>query len=116
MDVHPLNQISDEFVCEFGKRIYAKRAAGYTEIEGKTYEQILCDIYGVKWRGSNNGLADVLVEKQLRVGFSVKSKQGIPGKDHPRVSTIVGRCSPDTFNGDHIQKKMLPQHTLLERR
>jgi len=110
--IHPLNKLSNEFVYEFAKKIIAKKAVGINELEGKIYEQFLCEIYGVEWKGSNTGLTDVVVGDG-QIGYSVKSlrfdRKGFPNvsKDQ-RVSTIVGRNSPDTHDGSHIEKNITP--------
>lgn len=106
LNKHPLNDFSSAFAKLFARKIIAKKAVGITELEGKVFEQILCEIYGIDWKGSNNGLTDVFFDG---LGYSVKSllydrpyqdKKG----EYRRVSTIVGRNSPDTHDGSHIEK------------
>lgn len=58
--LHQLGDLPDYLVHELAKQIIAKRAVGITELEGKSFEQMLCNILKVNWKGSNNGLRDVL--------------------------------------------------------
>ncbi len=93
-------------MLQFAQRIVSKIAVGFTELEGKIFEQILCDMYRIPWRGSNNGLTDVIIPGDRRVGFTVKSLQFDRKAVAGTVRTIIGRCSPDTFDGTHIEKNV----------
>lgn len=114
LPIHSLNEISTEFLTAFATEIVFRRAVGMRQIEGKVFEQILCDIWGSNWKGSNTGLTDALIAGI--VAYSVKSKshtvkgnKAIDSKGKQRrISTIVGRNSPDTHDGSHIEKMKTP--------
>jgi hypothetical protein len=104
--LHPFNEISNEFIYEFAKKIISKKSVGIDRIEGKAFEKFICEIFKTKWKGSNDGLIDAEIQN---VGFSVKSllfNFPLAKKDgnHKVFRVCIGRCSPIFFNDSYIGK------------
>ena len=110
--LHPVNEFSPEFISAFKRKVYAKRAVGMNQLEGKVFEQFWCEMYGLKWKGSNKGIDDLVVGG--KVGISVKSltidcrSPYYQDGSLRSARIVIGRASPDTADGSHIEKYVTP--------
>lgn len=100
---YPLNQFPKDFPLGLGAEVvYLLATRPSPRIEGEDWEEIFARVIGGRWKPSNVGLDDVLLEQTAWGAKTVKSSNPHQAK---RVRLISGRNSPAfSFSVDRILK------------
>lgn len=95
---YPLNQFPSSFPVNLGKEIvYFLATRGVDRLEGSDWEEIFANIIGAKWKPSNVGLDDVVLQQTAWGAKTVKNKNPFRAR---KVRLISGRNSPVFSYGD----------------
>jgi hypothetical protein len=99
----PLNKFPSDFALELGKEIvYLLATRKTSRSEGADWEEIFARVIGGRWKPSNNGMDDVLLEQTAWSVKSVKHKNPALAQ-HVRI--ISGRNSPTySYNEENFSK------------
>jgi hypothetical protein len=101
----PLNQFPPDFDYKLGKEIiYLLATRGHPKLEGDDWEQIFARCIGARWKPSNVGLDDVVLEATAWSAKTVKNNNPTKAK---KVRLISGRNSP-TFSFEVDQLTSAP--------
>lgn len=94
----PLNSFPKSFPLGLGREIvYHLTTRTTASLEGSDWEQVFARLIGARWKPSNVGLDDVVLEQTAWGAKTVKSNNPIKAK---RVRLISGRNSPVYSFGD----------------
>ena len=100
------NKFPDDFALGLGREVvYLLATRGYASLEGADWEQIFARLIGARWKPSNVGLDDVVLEQTAWSAKSVKTASPARTK---RVRLISGRNSPVYSFGDRTVSKRNP--------
>lgn len=95
---YALNQFPDDFSYKLGRElIYFLATRKSPRLEGSDWEEIFAKIIGAKWKPSNVGLDDVILEQTAWGAKTIKNNNPFTVK---RVRLISGRNSPVYSFGD----------------
>lgn len=99
---YPINKFPKEFINIFASNIvYMLATKSSMSLEGDEWEQIFADCIGAKWKPSNVGLDDVVLDNCCWSAKTVKSGSNISNQKQVRL--ISGRNSPTySFGVDRI--------------
>ncbi len=99
---YPINKFPKEFINVFAANIvYMLATKSSMSLEGDEWEQIFADCIGAKWKPSNVGLDDVVLDNCCWSAKTVKSGSNISSQKQVRL--ISGRNSPTySFGVDRI--------------
>lgn len=94
----PLNKFPKKFAVNLGREIvYLLASRGNTRLEGSDWEEIFARLVGAKWKPSNIGLDDIVLEQTAWGAKSVKNRNP---STVSKVRLISGRNSPVYSFGD----------------
>ena len=94
----PLNQLPSNFALGLGREIvYHLTTRTATILEGTDWEQIFARLIGARWKPSNVGLDDVVLEQTAWGAKTVKNDNPATAS---RIRLISGRNSPVYSFGD----------------
>jgi len=101
---YPLNQFPQNFALALGREIvYLLATRPTARVEGQDWEEIFSRIINGRWKPSNVGLDDVLLEQTAWAAKTVKASTPSRAK---KVRLISGRNSPDfSFGQDNIRSQ-----------
>jgi len=95
---YPLNKFPKSFALNVGREIvYLLASRGTHRLEGQDWEEIFARLIGAKWKPSNVGLDDILLQQTAWGAKTVKSIKPFMAK---KVRLISGRNSPVYSFGD----------------
>jgi len=95
---YPLNKFPSDFAVSLGKEIvYLLASRGVPRLEGSDWEEIFARIVGAKWKPSNVGLDDVILQQTAWGAKTVKNRNPATVA---KVRLISGRNSPVYSFGD----------------
>lgn len=95
---YPLNQFPANFAINLGREVvYLLATRETSRIEGSDWEEIFARLIGGRWKPSNIGLDDVLLEQTVWSAKTVKHDN--PARTR-RIRLISGRNSPVYSFGD----------------
>lgn len=95
---YPLNQFPADFAINLGREVvYLLATREAPRIEGSDWEEIFARLIGGRWKPSNIGLDDVLLEQTVWSAKTVKNDN--PAKAR-LIRLISGRNSPVYSYGD----------------
>ncbi|MDM8240248.1 hypothetical protein QUW63_14255 [Pseudoflavonifractor phocaeensis] len=108
---YPLNQFPGKFIEKFGAEIVYMQATKETmSLEGNEWEQIFAACVGAKWKPSNVGLDDVILNNCCWGAKTVYSSSKKLEKQK-KVRLICGRNSPIySFGEEDIATNADPNH------
>ncbi len=105
---YPLNEFPGEFGYNLGKEIvYLLATKGTSTLEGEEWEQIFAACVGAKWKPSNIGLDDVILDTCVWGAKTVKANKPSIQKT---VRLISGRNSPVYSFGEDLVENADPNH------
>jgi hypothetical protein len=94
----PLNKFPKAFALDLGREVvYQLTSRAVATLEGGDWEQIFARLIGARWKPSNVGLDDVVLEQTAWGAKTVKNNNPVTAK---RVRLISGRNSPVYSYGD----------------
>jgi len=98
----PLNELPQGFHLALGREVAYLLATRVTpRLEGSDWEEIFSRLIGGRWKPSNVGLDDVLLEQTAWSAKTVKARTPSTAK---RVRLISGRNSPSySYDVEHIR-------------
>jgi len=95
---YPLNKFPKDFALNLGRElVYLLASRGTARLEGQDWEEIFARLVGAKWKPSNVGLDDIVLQQTAWGAKTVKSKQP---STVSKVRLISGRNSPIYSFGD----------------
>lgn len=95
---YPINAFPQDFAINLGKEIvYLLASRGASRLEGSDWEEIFARLIGARWKPSNVGLDDVVLQQTAWGAKTVKNKQP---STVSKVRLISGRNSPVYSFGD----------------
>ncbi len=95
---YPLNKFPKNFAVNLGREIvYLLASRGNARLEGSDWEEIFARLVGAKWKPSNIGLDDIVLEQTAWGAKSVKNRKP---STVSKVRLISGRNSPVYSFGD----------------
>jgi len=95
---YPLNKFPSDFPIRLGKEVIFYLATRRTpRIEGSDWEEVFARIVGAKWKPSNVGLDDVVLQQTAWGAKTVKNPKPSTVK---KIRLISGRNSPVYSYGD----------------
>jgi hypothetical protein len=95
---YPLNKFPKEFALNLGREIvYLLASRGTARLEGSDWEEIFARIVGAKWKPSNVGLDDIVLQQ---TAWGAKTVKNIRPSTVSKVRLISGRNSPVYSFGD----------------
>ncbi len=95
---YPLNKFPKSFAVNLGREIvYLLASRGNARLEGSDWEEIFARLVGAKWKPSNIGLDDIVLEQTAWGAKSVKNRRP---STVSKVRLISGRNSPVYSFGD----------------
>lgn len=99
----PLNQFPKGFHLSLGREIiYLLATRGTARLEGSDWEEIFTRLIGGRWKPTNAGLDDVLLEQ---TAWSAKTVKNNNPSNVSKVRLISGRNSPAySFDVDNVKK------------
>lgn len=108
----PLNKFPKGFALGLGREIvYHLTTRTTASLEGGDWEQVFARLVGARWKPSNVGLDDVVLEQTAWGAKTVKNNNPVAAK---RVRLISGRNSPIYSFGDR-QISECPPNELAEK-
>ena len=94
----PLNKFPKKFAVNLGREIvYLLASRGNARLEGSDWEEIFARLVGAKWKPSNVGLDDIVLEQTAWGAKSVKNRNP---STVSKIRLISGRNSPVYSYGD----------------
>lgn len=103
---YPMNKFPEDFYLKVGKQvIYLLMTKPHATLEGNEWEQVFARAVGARWKPSNTGLDDILLNGCAWGAKTVKSKHPWSMKS---VRLISGRNSPVYSYGDTIDQHKDP--------
>lgn len=94
----PLNKFPKNFAVNLGREIvYLLASRGNARLEGSDWEEIFARLVGAKWKPSNVGLDDIVLEQTAWGAKSVKNRNP---STVSKIRLISGRNSPVYSFGD----------------
>ena len=104
---YPLNQFPKNFAVNLGREVvYLIASRGnYARIEGPDWEEIFARLIGAKWKPSNVGLDDIVLEQTAWGAKTVKNRYP---STVSKIRLISGRNSPIYSFGDKEISKCDP--------
>ena len=88
---YPLNRFPSGFALNLGKEvIYLLASRGTPRLEGADWEEIFARLVGARWKPSNVGLDDIILQQMAWGAKTVKNKTPLTA---PKVRLISGRNS-----------------------
>lgn len=95
---YPLNKLPNNFAIELGKEIiYLLSTRGTPRLEGTDWEEMFARIINAKWKASNVGLDDIVLEQ---TAWGAKTIKNAKPYEVSKVRLISGRNSPIYSFGD----------------
>lgn len=95
---YPLNHFPRNFAYKLGREIvYFLASRGTPRLEGSDWEEIFSRLIGAKWKPSNVGLDDVVLEQTAWGAKTVKNRKPSAAS---KIRLISGRNSPVYSFGD----------------
>lgn len=95
---YPLNKFPSKFAINLGKEvIYLLSTRGTPRLEGSDWEEIFSRLIGAKWKPSNVGLDDVVLQQTAWGTKTVKARSPI---NVSKIRLISGRNSVSYSFGD----------------
>ena len=95
---YPLNHFPRNFAYKLGREIvYFLASRGTPRLEGSDWEEIFSRLIGAKWKPSNVGLDDVVLEQTAWGAKTVKNRKPSTAS---KIRLISGRNSPVYSFGD----------------
>lgn len=95
---YPLNTFPKDFALKLGKEIvYFLASRGTPRLEGSDWEEIFARLVGAKWKPSNVGLDDIILQQTAWGAKTIKNKHPATV---PKIRLISGRNSPVYSYGD----------------
>ena len=104
---YPLNKFSKEFAFNLGREIvYLLASRGTPRLEGQDWEEIFARLINAKWKPSNVGLDDIVLQQTAWGAKSVKSQRP---STVSKIRLISGRNSPVYSFGDREISEVDPK-------
>lgn len=95
---YPLNRFPKEFALNLGREIvYLLASRGTARLEGPDWEEIFARLIGAKWKPSNVGLDDIILQQTAWGAKTVKNRRPLTAS---KIRLISGRNSPVYSFGD----------------
>ncbi len=95
---YPLNTFPKDFALKLGKEIvYFLASRGTPRLEGSDWEEIFARLVGAKWKPSNVGLDDIILQQTAWGAKTIKNKRPATVS---KIRLISGRNSPVYSFGD----------------
>ena len=95
---YPPNQFPSDFALNLGREVvYLLASRGTPRLEGSDWEEIFARLVGAKWKPSNVGLDDIVLEQTAWGAKTVKNPSPASAS---KVRLISGRNSPVYSFGD----------------
>jgi hypothetical protein len=95
---YPVNKFPKQFALNLGREIvYLLASRGTTRLEGPDWEEIFARLVGAKWKPSNVGLDDIVLEQTAWGAKTVKNRRP---STVSKIRLISGRNSPVYSFGD----------------
>jgi len=96
---YPLNKFPKTFPYKLGAEIvYFLASRGTPRLEGSDWEEIFARIIGARWKPSNVGLDDIVLQQTAWGAKTVKNRNPF---NVSKIRLISGRNSPVYSFGDH---------------
>lgn len=109
---YPLNKFPKDFALNLGREIvYLLASRGTARLEGPDWEEIFARLVGAKWKPSNVGLDDIVLQQTAWGAKTVKNRRP---STVSKIRLISGRNSPVYSFGDREISKVDP-HELGEK-
>ncbi len=104
---YPLNKFPKSFALNLGRElVYLLASRGTARLEGPDWEEIFARLVGAKWKPSNVGLDDIVLQQTAWGAKTVKNKRpSIVNK----IRLISGRNSPVYSFGDREISEVEPR-------
>lgn len=95
---YPLNKFSKNFALNLGRElVYLLASRGTARLEGPDWEEIFARLVGAKWKPSNVGLDDIVLQQTAWGAKTVKNRRP---STVSKIRLISGRNSPVYSFGD----------------
>lgn len=105
---YEINQFQKNFAYDLGRElVYLLASRGSSRLEGSDWEEIFARLIGAKWKPSNVGLDDIVLQQTAWGAKTVKNKY--PAKVS-KIRLISGRNSPVYSYGDTEISKVPPDN------
>jgi hypothetical protein len=96
---YPLNKFPKEFAFNLGRElVYLLASRGTARLEGSDWEEIFARLIDAKWKPSNVGLDDIVLQQTAWGAKTVKNRSP---STVSKIRLISGRNSPVYSFGDH---------------